>query len=64
MEEIQIPKFVSEPQKEAFKTCLAILGKLRKEQWTFGGGTALSLVWLQHRISLDLNFFINDIQLI
>jgi hypothetical protein len=41
-----------------------MLEKLDPAMWSFGGGTALSLVWLKHRVSYDFDFFIKDIQLI
>jgi len=36
---------------------------IKKEQWSFGGGTALSLLYYNHRMSFDIDIFIEDAEL-
>ena len=39
-----------------------LLKTLPLQKWSFGGGTALSIFYFQHRMSYDINIFINDPQ--
>ena len=39
-----------------------ILNKIPNNSWSFGGGTALAIYHFKHRISFDIDIFINDVQ--
>jgi len=39
-----------------------ILNKIPLDSWAFGGGTALSLFHFNHRLSFDIDIFVNDPQ--
>lgn len=50
-------------QLDALKTVYsAALSKIPLHIWSFGGGTALSLFYFQHRRSYDIDIFIHDPQ--
>jgi predicted nucleotidyltransferase component of viral defense system len=50
-------------QLDALKIlCSEVLSKIPLHIWSFGGGTALSLFYFQHRRSYDIDIFINDPQ--
>jgi hypothetical protein len=40
----------------------SVLNRIPIEAWSFGGGTALALFYLQHRRSHDLDIFVHDPQ--
>jgi hypothetical protein len=42
--------------------CLHVLSRIPLKLWSFGGGTALALFYLQHRRSYDLDIFVLDPQ--
>ncbi len=39
-----------------------ILRRIPLDTWSFGGGTALALFYLQHRTSYDVDIFVHDPQ--
>lgn len=49
-------------QKELFHLACDILTSygITKNQWSFGGGTALSTIFYDHRMSYDIDIFIED----
>jgi predicted nucleotidyltransferase component of viral defense system len=56
-------KFNFKDQKEAFDYIYKeILKNIPIENWSFGGGTALSMFYFQHRASFDIDIFVNDPQ--
>jgi len=50
-------------QKELFHLACDILSNysITKNQWSFGGGTALSVLFYNHRMSYDIDIFIEDV---
>lgn len=53
-------------QIEAIQTISPILKMLQyhipRQEFRFGGGTALAIYYFQHRLSFDLDFFVGDCQ--
>jgi len=50
-------------QIEALKTAADhALAKIPRSAWTFGGGTALAMFYFEHRLSYDVDIFIQDPQ--
>lgn len=47
-------------QKELFDISCQILNDYDIEEWSFGGGTALSALFYQHRMSYDIDIFLED----
>ena len=47
-------------QGELFSIAVAILEDYDITSWSFGGGTALSLLYYQHRMSYDIDIFLDD----
>lgn len=47
-------------QQAVFDIALAILEDYNATEWSFGGGTALSAVYLDHRMSFDIDIFSED----
>ncbi len=47
-------------QGELFSIAVAILEDYDIASWSFGGGTALSLLYYQHRMSYDIDIFLDD----
>ncbi len=47
-------------QSELFQIALEILDDYGIKSWSFGGGTALSLLYYQHRMSYDIDIFLED----
>ena len=47
-------------QKELFEIAYAILEDYNIEEWSFGGGTALSYCYYEHRMSYDIDIFSED----
>ena len=47
-------------QSELFHIALDILEDYGITSWSFGGGTALSLLYYQHRMSYDIDIFLED----
>jgi len=54
------PQFDFSSQSELFSIAVAILEDYGIASWSFGGGTALSLLYYQHRMSYDIDIFIED----
>jgi len=55
----------TEPWRQLFCKARAILAdqNISLNDWTFGGGTALAL-FLHHRVSIDVDIFLSDAQLL
>ncbi|WP_353662636.1 nucleotidyl transferase AbiEii/AbiGii toxin family protein [Hydrogenimonas sp. SS33] len=47
-------------QSELFHIALAILEDYTIESWSFGGGTALSSLYYRHRMSYDIDIFVEE----
>ena len=47
-------------QKQLFEIAYQILEDYEIEEWSFGGGTALSYCYYQHRMSYDIDIFLED----
>ena len=47
-------------QKELFNIALQILEDYEIKTWSLGGGTALSALYYQHRMSFDIDMFLED----
>jgi hypothetical protein len=47
-------------QKELFNISCQILSDYNIENWSFGGGTALSALYYEHRMSYDIDIFSED----
>jgi hypothetical protein len=47
-------------QKELFNISCQILSDYEIKDWSFGGGTALSILFYQHRMSYDIDIFSED----
>lgn len=47
-------------QKELFEIAYAILEDYDIKEWSFGGGTALSYCYYEHRMSYDIDIFSED----
>ena len=47
-------------QKKLFEIAYAILEDYNIEEWSFGGGTALSYCYYKHRMSYDIDIFSED----
>jgi predicted nucleotidyltransferase component of viral defense system len=47
-------------QAQLFNIALAILEDYKVTSWSFGGGTALSYLYYQHRMSYDIDIFIEN----
>ena len=47
-------------QKDLFDIANQILTDYNIQEWSFGGGTALSYLYYQHRISYDIDIFSED----
>jgi len=47
-------------QKELFEIAFAILEDYNINEWSFGGGTALSYCYYNHRMSYDIDIFSED----
>ena len=47
-------------QKELFEIAYAILEDYNIDEWSFGGGTALSYCYYEHRMSYDIDIFSED----
>jgi len=47
-------------QKELFEIAYAILEDYNIKEWSFGGGTALSYCYYEHRMSYDIDIFSED----
>jgi len=47
-------------QAELFTIAKAILEDYQIASWSFGGGTALSYLYYQHRMSYDIDIFLDD----
>ena len=47
-------------QKELFEIAYAILEDYNITEWSFGGGTALSYCYYEHRMSYDIDIFSDD----
>ena len=47
-------------QEELFNISCQILSDYEIEDWSFGGGTALSALYYQHRMSYDIDIFSED----
>jgi hypothetical protein len=47
-------------QSELFQIALEILDDYDIKAWSFGGGTALSMLYYQHRMSYDIDIFLED----
>lgn len=47
-------------QKELFEIAYAILEDYNVKEWSFGGGTALSYCYYEHRMSYDIDIFSED----
>ena len=47
-------------QKELFEIAFAILEDYDINEWSFGGGTALSYCYYEHRMSYDIDIFSED----
>jgi len=47
-------------QSELFQIALEILDDYDIHSWSFGGGTALSMLYYQHRMSYDIDIFLED----
>ncbi len=47
-------------QKELFTLATEILNDYEIGEWSFGGGTALSYLYYQHRMSYDIDIFSDD----
>jgi len=47
-------------QKELFEIAFAILKDYNIDEWSFGGGTALSYCYYNHRMSYDIDIFSED----
>jgi hypothetical protein len=54
------PQFDFSSQAELFSIAVAILEDYNITAWSFGGGTALSLLCYQHRMSYDIDIFVED----
>jgi len=54
------PQFNFSSQSELFSIAIAILEDYTITSWSFGGGTALSLLYYQHRMSYDIDIFLDD----
>ena len=49
-----------EEQKVVFNIALSIINDYGAKEWSFGGGTALSACYWQHRMSYDIDIFTED----
>lgn len=47
-------------QEELFHISCQILNDYEIDEWSFGGGTALSSIYYQHRMSYDIDIFSED----
>jgi len=47
-------------QKELFNISCQILDDYQIKEWSLGGGTALSVLYYQHRMSYDIDIFLED----
>jgi len=47
-------------QKQLFEIAYQILEDYEIEEWSFGGGTAFSYCYYQHRMSYDIDIFLED----
>ena len=47
-------------QKQLFEIAYQILEDYEIEAWSFGGGTALSYCYYRHRMSYDIDIFLED----
>ena len=47
-------------QKQLFEIAYQILEDYEIKEWSFGGGTALSYCYYQHRMSYDIDIFLED----
>ena len=54
------PQFNFSSQAKLFSIAVAILEDYSITSWSFGGGTALSLLYYQHRMSYDIDIFVED----
>jgi len=55
-----MPQYNFSIQKELFNISSQILDDYSIEEWSFGGGTALSALYYQHRMSYDIDIFSED----
>ncbi len=55
-----MPGFSFEEQTQLLKIAIDILTDYNVESWSFGGGTALSAVYYNHRMSYDIDIFTSD----
>ncbi len=55
-----MPAYNFSIQKELFDIALQILEDYGIHTWSFGGGTALSVLFYQHRMSFDIDIFLED----
>ena len=53
-------KYDFSTQEELFNTSFQILNDYNIKEWSFGGGTALSAFYYQHRMSYDIDIFSED----
>jgi hypothetical protein len=51
-------------QEKMFGVAVSILQDYNASEWSFGGGTALSILHYQHRMSYDIDIFSEDYSLI
>lgn len=52
--------FSFDEQKKLLKIAIEILEDYSVESWSFGGGTALSVLYYNHRMSFDIDIFTED----
>ena len=57
---IQMQKYDFSSQSELFQIALDILEDYKIKSWSFGGGTALSFLYYRHRMSYDIDIFVDD----
>ena len=53
-------KYNFEEQAELLQIAIQILEDYKIDEWSFGGGTALSTVYYNHRMSYDIDIFMED----
>ncbi len=56
----ELSQYNFEEQKTVFNIALSIISDYGANEWSFGGGTALSACYWQHRMSYDIDIFTED----
>ena len=59
-----MPTFSYKDQEQLLNTATEILNYFNIDKWSFGGGTALAAKYFEHRMSFDIDIFMDDLSML